>query len=167
MTGVKNVLINKDDEIFVQFDGGIAISKDEGNTWTLCNEGLSFKTSFTAFATSDNGYAYSGFSRDRLYRRNIFNTTSVKELSSLPESFAYPNPASEKVSFSLPEGFADQDINIEVYNISGILKLSFSHARASNDNKIQLDLGNFENGVYYAVIKSGSISRVEKFSIIK
>ncbi|MCG2760413.1 MAG: T9SS type A sorting domain-containing protein, partial [Candidatus Delongbacteria bacterium] len=121
------MLINGIDEIYIGasndwFFGGVAISKDHGDSWQMLNSGLDiFTGAIYDMAESPDGYIY--LATDGGVYRSLESTTGINEQENLlPEEAVlyqnYPNPFNNEtnISFTIKE---ISDVRLSVYNIKG------------------------------------------------
>lgn len=81
--------------------------------------------------------------------------------------FLYPNPASGQITIDVKEA-KKEEIEMEVYNAIGILKLETSWLSEVGNRSVQNILtSDFENGVYYFIIKNGDDEENGSFVITK
>lgn len=77
----------------------------------------------------------------------------------------YPNPAKDQMNIDLT-GIEISNTNfLKVFNISGnfIYRYPFGY----NENKIILDVSNFQTGMYFLQVETGEETFVKKFNVIK
>lgn len=74
----------------------------------------------------------------------------------------YPNPANENVIIKLSE--ITENITINIYDFNGKLIKS---VYANNQQDIELNISNFQTGVYYITIKSTDFVETKKLMIMK
>ena len=84
-------------------------------------------------------------------------TTSVSELNNISLKM-YPNPATDNVFIEMNE-ISGSEIQVSVFDITG--KLKFQQIKPMN-NKIEIDVRNFENGIYLISVKTNNKQQILK-----
>jgi hypothetical protein len=113
--------------------------------------------------TTSIAYTVAGTDANGCMSTAIFNLavdpcTGVNELNGLQTSFVYPNPTSGIVTVIAKKSSM---MNIELYDISGRRILT----DVTSGNKVEIDLSEFTNGIYY--LKITSENSAEVFKIVK
>jgi len=168
------------------------MSKDNGETWEEINSGLK-KTAVGALAVDSNNYLYAGGSSlgvgqtvdeengmwtEKVAVGGVFRSISPTTADNItsahtpqPLSFAlyqnYPNPfnPSTTISFELP---VKSHVSLRIYDILGQEAATlFDGSRDAGTYSVRWDASSFANGVYIAVIKAGSITRIKKIVVAK
>ncbi len=91
---------------------------------------------------------------------------SSKELSSINSSL-YPNPTNgnAEIDFSLT---SSSNINIKIYDLTGrLVKTVLNEKRFSGVQKVQLNLEELQNGIYFYTITGDGFSETKKFIVSK
>lgn len=94
------------------------------------------------------------------------NIVSVNDLVQFtPSVSVYPNPTQGNIVFEIivPQ---KQDVTISIYNSMGQLALSQSY-KNFNSEIIEMNISNFENGIYFAKIVSDEMNVVKKILLNK
>lgn len=76
---------------------------------------------------------------------NLLSNSSQEELSNTPKNALYPNPTKGLVHLSLDQSI-EGDVQIDVYNTSGLMMQSKNIS--SGNNFAQIDLSGYSNGIY-------------------
>lgn len=98
---------------------------------------------------------YNGISTNYITRLHTANNLSVKEFHNEHKVQVYPNPASDYVRFSLPNGV--NILSIDIFDISG-KKLDISML-----NESTIDVKKYSNGIYFLNIKTDNAILTTKF----
>ena len=96
-------------------------------------------------------------------------TSGINEFSGiLSSSDLFPNPASDKVTidFSLTE---NQKVNVRLINVIGEqLNINQNTNGVQGENRIQLDVADLSEGIYFAqIVLNGNIAATKRFVISK
>ena len=114
--------------------GGIYLSKDNGASWSLWNDGMSPGSyNITGFAIKSN-YIYSTNGISGVWKRNLSDLTGVAEISDNNKISIFPNPANDNFTIEAP-----QKSEIEILSIQGQLIKTI----AVNGNEINIDVSSF------------------------
>ena len=73
----------------------------------------------------------------------------------------YPNPATKIINISLVPQYLDDEVSIQLFDLSGRDILNHSYTAQSDFNK-SIDVSSFAKGVYYLKITNGKDSATEK-----
>jgi Secretion system C-terminal sorting domain len=93
------------------------------------------------------------------------SVVSVQSIDNLNDLKLYPSPANETLTLDFSLSIA-KELTISVVNILGqTLKTLPKRLYTEGDNTVQINVGNFENGVYFVHLKENSTSVVRKFII--
>ncbi len=84
-------------------------------------------------------------------------TTAISEVRDLSLRM-YPNPATDKVFIEMDE-ISGSEIQVSVFDITG--KLKYQQIKPMN-NKIEIEVQNFENGIYLISVKTNSKQQMLK-----
>ncbi|MEZ5014416.1 MAG: M43 family zinc metalloprotease [Chitinophagales bacterium] len=78
----------------------------------------------------------------------------------------FPNPATgSNVSIDYFSVQEDMDVQVEVFDILGNRVNAFNHAVTGGENMIDMDITNFQSGVYLVVISNGKSNYTERFIV--
>lgn len=166
----------------------VVASTDCGNTWTSVynKSGTVLSTApvttgaFTPSATqwrtdTANLSAFAGQSEvllmfttisnfgNNLYVDDIFVGTvnvGVEEVLSANAVSAYPNPASDNITFAFADNRTD-NLKAEIFSADG--KLINSLILPASENKMQIDLSGYSNGIYAISLSDGKSVANKKF----
>jgi len=148
---------------------GVYRSTNMGINWVLKNEGLN-DISCNGMLYYNN-FVYCG-THNSIYRRNLTELIPVIENNGIiPTEFIisqnYPNPfnPTTTVIFSVPHL---SNVRISIYDITGkeIEVLENKQYQAGN-YKIQWNASNISSGIYFFVLESEQITKVQKMSLQK
>jgi hypothetical protein len=83
---------------------------------------------------------------------------SVDDLELINSINAYPNPSTGKITLSLNAVNSD-NMKINVISIEGRIVKTVMHQTKTGLNEIELDLADFENGLYYIELSSENYTK--------
>jgi hypothetical protein len=105
------------------------------------------------------------------YSWNLSVTTSVEQISRLPENFSlsqnYPNPfnPSTKIEYSLPE---QSFVQLKVYDVLGNeVATLVNEEQSAGLYKVEFSAVNLSSGFYVAQLKSGNSIKTIKMTLLK
>lgn len=144
----------KDDQITLTGAGGISYSWLASNSGLVLsgsqvNVTLSASTVFTVTGTNANGCV-----GKTTLTQNINNCTGINKYAASNGVRVYPNPTSGELTIELNSGNVS---SVEVVDLTGRVILS-----NTGDSKVNVNLSNVANGIYYVKIKSNDSMEVVK-----
>ncbi len=125
------------------------------------------RTNASAFVI--NGTAYLGMGYNGDFLDDFYAYTPILSVSNSNQSnkplHCYPNPANTVINFS--SGLTDQPFLVKIYNLSG--QLVFQKTVINQFNNTQIDISEFNNGIYLFKVISEDQSTIEtgKFTVRK
>ncbi len=186
------LLITPDNRLvmFRNIDANVSVcsSRDGGDTWTdtvHVNSAPGHAIGDFAVPTFldakivDNEYAVIAWVDDRMGNEEIFGAyaeipkpaTSLEEQAILPNSPVllrnYPNPfnPSTEIAFSLPSA---AHVTIDIYDAAGQFVRRLTEARMNaGKHKVRFEAADLSSGIYFAVLKTGTVSRSLKMMLIR
>ncbi|MGB9696339.1 MAG: T9SS type A sorting domain-containing protein [Ignavibacteria bacterium] len=168
---VQSVLIIEDIVMTSVDYAGVYISTNFGQTWLLKNQGLDCK--IISALLKDNNYVYAGTYTNSVWKRDLNDIISVKNISSItPIEFRlyqnYPNPFNAKtnIKFDLKEpGY----IRIMVFDMLGRIVASLVEQQLNSGSYIiHWDATNIPSGIYYYCLSVDKYqSKTRKMILIK
>lgn len=143
---IKDLIVDAYDNVyFILSFIGVYSSSDNGDTWSLINEGL-VNTNVIAIHAASNGILYAAPEYNGVWKRSITPTFA----NSVSTFEVYPNPATERINIKLSEPYLAEGELCQIYDIQGRLMLQQQIISAS----YEIELKDFEPGIY--VIKSAN-----------
>ena len=172
--GIESLVINSQDHIFTGADGtGVYCSKDNGETWTNLNSGLT-DTFVYSLAINSNDYVFAG-THDGFVFRSKNPTTSIKEVYEVPIIFAleqnYPNPFNPNttIKYQIPEqvrndkfsvtmsGVEESFVTLKVYDVLGReVATLVNQKQKTGYYKVEWNAINQPSGVYFYQLTAGA-----------
>ncbi|HSO86847.1 MAG TPA: T9SS type A sorting domain-containing protein [Draconibacterium sp.] len=89
---------------------------------------------------------------------DIFKTTSSKTIQDLTLRM-YPNPATNRVYIEQTE-IAGSESLVSIYDITG--KLKYQEVNQNSSNKIEIDIHNLSNGIYFLDVRTNNKQKMLK-----
>ena len=158
-------MLNVDDVTIVEGTGGSTPTQDpisatfnEGAQCTLIatpNTGFNFVkwTKNGVQVSTDATYTFT-VSETAEYVAHMEEATGVAE-ETKPIVSIYPNPVSDKLILE-----AEEEIkSVEIYNLTGIMVFSQEY----NSNKVDMDLGALQGGVYFLKVATATSTETRRF----
>jgi hypothetical protein len=149
---------------------GVAVTTDEGMSWTTVNDGLS-DTSVTSLVVS-GAYIVAGTGSGDWRRPLIQMITSAPTSSvTMPGVFSldqnYPNPfnPSTTIRYELPHKTA---VQLSVFNTLGqqVAQLVNGELEAG-DHEVKFDASGLSSGVYFYRLQAGNFVEIHKLLLMK
>ncbi|WP_431158397.1 VPS10 domain-containing protein [Winogradskyella poriferorum] len=141
---------NGKDGLYVGMNYGVYYTdNDLGDTWIPFNNGLpNVRINELEINTADNKIYAATYGRG-LWRSNVYEASLSVDEFKLTDFSLYPNPANDQVTlkWSKPE-----DVSVRVYNTLG--KLVFYSKKLNIINGYNVDISNFEKGIYFVKLNS-------------
>lgn len=164
----------ENDKIYaaVYNSGGVYYLPSGGNTWIAANQGLTQLTSYSVITF--NGYVYVGTTTG-IFRRPKSEFSSVNKTNEyIPNEFKlfnnYPNPfnSQTKIRFSIPSGFGNDYVNLELYDISGkLIKSLFNNNLSGGIYELNFNAGDLASGCYFLKLTCEKKTMAGKIILIK
>ncbi len=107
---------------------------------------------YTVIVTDDNGCTIS-------QNVTVDNTSSTKTPELLSEIKVFPNPTSGQLNVLLPDDLVDQELFLQVFDLTGRRVMEFTSAQ---DKQVRLSLGELSDGLYSLVIRVGNDQTIRK-----
>jgi hypothetical protein len=157
--------------IIASSNNNIYVSTNNGDIWTLRNEGLS-GTGYIYSLLIFNGYVYAGTYGSSVWRRPLSEVIGIKNLSTeMPENHSlfqnYPNPfnPSTNIKFQINKsGY----VTLKVFDILGKEVTTLVDEKQSPGiYEVSFDGSVFPSGVYYYVLETGNYKETKKMLMIK
>ena len=177
--GPVHFAVNNPGYIFSWANGGyeiIAISFDNGMTWTTIDNGIEYDAGINSFVFSPDGSIYVGTYNSGVYRNTIDFSSGVKASSAKPDDYNlfqnYPNPfnAHTVIKYSLANRAY---ISLLIYDINGKLVRTLTD-EIENNGTHQVVWDGLDNngkqiasGIYLLQMKAEDYSTFKKLTIIK
>jgi len=153
-TLVNDMVVNKNDHLFVATDFGVLRSMDNGQTFESINDGL-FNGHVDDLAIDSSGYLYaSSYSPCHMARTSESTITGAHDHFSINANISFynfPNPVSGITNFVVPKPkHGNEVIDITILNSHGqcIDKIS-SDISLFERTTIRYNAGSLPSGVYY------------------
>lgn len=89
------------------------------------------------------------------------NTTSLEEVDAITEVSIYPNPTNSNITIE-HNGFSSNEVRFEIRDLSGRTIKAVKLTSPSSANRIDIDLSDAANGIYFLNIIDGENRRIEK-----
>lgn len=86
---------------------------------------------------------------------------SIESLDELKTWSIYPNPTDGEININLPKNM--EDLNVEVYNTAG--ELMFGESIINGAKEWNVNLNNFDNGIYIIQLNSPHFNEVRKITL--
>jgi len=141
---------NGKDGLYVGMNYGVYYTdNDLGDTWIPFNNGLpNVRINELEINSADNKIYAATYGRG-LWRSNVYDASLSVDEFNLTDFSLYPNPANDQVTlkWSKPE-----DVSVRIYNTLG--KLVFYSKKLNILNGYNVDISNFEKGIYYVKLNS-------------
>ena len=153
---------NGEDGLYVGMNYGIYYTdNDLGNTWIPFNNGLpNVRINELEINTAD-GKIYAATYGRGLWRSNLYDASLSIDEFELEDFSLYPNPATDEVNIKWSKS---DDVSIRIYNTLG--KLVFYSKKLNVFNGYNIDVSNFEDGVYFVKLNS-TYGEITKKLILK
>jgi hypothetical protein len=86
----------------------------------------------------------------------------TEEVNEVKITTLMPNPASEKVTFTVHSD-TQQNMNYSLVNMMNQKILTNNTTLEVGENKIDLNINEFESGIYYILVENGESSDIKRF----
>ncbi len=152
--------------------GGVYYIPSGGITWIAANQGLTQLTSYSVITFNSNVYVGT---TSGIFRRPKSEFSSINKINEyIPSEFKlfnnYPNPfnSQTKIRFSIPSGFGNDYVNLELYNISGkLIKSLYSNKLSGGIYELSFNAGDLASGCYFLKFSCEKKLIVGKIMLIK
>jgi hypothetical protein len=170
MLDIYSLTINSNGDIFAGAEGGVYMSKDDGDSWILINSGLSFNTAYS-FVINSLGEIFAGTSGGYVFR-SVNSTTSIIGLNNrAPSVFVltqnYPNPfnPTTTIKYSIPKlSF----VTIKIYDVIGSeVATLVNEEKPFGNYELNWSAANLPSGVYFYQLKAGNYINIKKMILLK
>jgi hypothetical protein len=174
--------------ILIGTEYGVWRTDDNGDEWTISNEGM--VTQFDEFAAPvfdmkqqwrsgtrwsyplNNGRIYAGTHGRGIWSNGDSEFVNVEENGDLDGDglglLVYPNPVTTGLAQIKLSLAAAGDVNINIYNIKGQLVKTINHNQlATGTHILQINAADLSNGNYVLSVDMGSRSEVARFVVMK
>jgi hypothetical protein len=126
-----------------------------------------YSLDISAFATGKTAMYIALGNADNLFTGLEINTISVeadsflsvKDVASKTVTTIKQNPVAEKLELELGSAFRAEDVNLKIYNTTGVL------VKETPYNDAGIVVSNLASGIYFAVLENGTA--VERLKFIK
>lgn len=166
------IVINSNNDIYVNYSNGIIFSQDNGETWTTINSG---------FPAGMPGYFFLSINAaDRIFvgtelwgvYRSINSTVSVQPISSSSPRYFYleqnyPNPFNPRttIKFHLTH---PTKVSLKIFNVLGeYVETLLSTSLPAGTFEVEWNAVNFPSGSYFYQIEAGEHIQTKKLTLIK
>jgi len=141
--------------------------------WALCSGGSDDELAYGICQMPSGDYIITGYAYSNdgdvsgnhpggtdIWTFRLSTSTGVPEISSGNEINVFPNPASSEIFINYHSNL-NQNCSIEINDVCGRCALKKAIDANTGLNKVQLDIGNLDSGVYFITIKlkEGVISK--------
>lgn len=128
------------------------------------NQNISLDYNIGQIVMIDNNYFFSPFSDARI----LFDTISAKKIDDAQILInCFPNPTSEIINISITSKYQLENINLSIYNSSGIKQnIIFSVNNRDKYSIIQANVAALKTGIYTGIFQINNIY-TKNFSFIK
>jgi photosystem II stability/assembly factor-like uncharacterized protein len=155
-----------------EWHGGMYMSTDAGENWTLINEGLSTRSIASIEISKGGEIVYAASQGEGVFRYQLKEiTTSIDLDNNLPEGFFihqnYPNPfnPSTKISYGIPK---KGRVQIHVHNILGHrIETLLDTFQKAGQYSIEFDARHLASGTYLIKLESEGFVKTISTSLIK
>jgi len=159
---VNDIVKDSFGNLFLGTDIGVLGSGDEGATWQPVGDNMPSVVVPDMYIHEASDYLYVGTYGRSSYKLDISSDVlSVDNVTNILDVTMYPNPASDYVNISVPNGA--QKASIVIFDQLGRQVLTETHDTASSNYRIQLE--SFAQGLYYVKIAVGSATVTKKLII--
>jgi hypothetical protein len=161
--------------VIASSNNNIYVSTNNGDIWTLKNEGLS-GTGYIYSLLISNGYVYAGTYGSSVWRRPLSEVIGIKNLSTeVPDKYFlfqnYPNPfnPSTNIKFQINKsGY----VMLKVFNILGkevstLINEKLQPGTYEVPFSINQLSSNYSNGIYFYRLQSGDFVQTKKMILLK
>ncbi len=145
------------------WEGGVALSTNNCESWNVVNNGLLYNPSITSLALNET-YIFAGTLGAGIWKRSLSEMVGVNEFQvsgSKLQVECYPNLVGEITNIKYQISDKSQ-ITIKVYDIMGKEVDEIDVSQAQHD-KIKYDASKLRSGVYFVRLQSENGVRVAKF----
>ncbi|MBM2815035.1 MAG: hypothetical protein HW421_1797 [Ignavibacteria bacterium] len=172
-TNMYFIRIDANDKIYIaSVDKGVLISNDNGDSWTLINNGLNVNYPFyaTDLCFMDINTAFLVIWGTGVFRcsnltgvdESITNTNNTELLN------ITPNPASKQIEIQF--NLENQSlVNLNITNLLGIEVAGIidNVYYEQGNSSITFDTGNLSTGVYFCTLRTNAFARTVKFVVVR
>jgi len=123
------------------YNNGVYASTNKGDTWIPFNDGLDSLCCNAYVAVTDSFY-YVTLNGNTTYRRSIHNLTSITSSTTETDTYLFPNPATDKLTISLPP--STSTFSYQIYDTQSRLILT---GKTSN-TQTELNVATLTRGLY-------------------
>ena len=161
-TGLPDIPINdivKDryGNLILATDVGVFISGDEGANWEVLGDNLPSVVVTDMYIHEASEFLYVATYGRSSYKIDISNNILGVSEEDISEVLIYPNPASEKVSISIPN--TSEEVSIVLYDALG---REVKRAIFNQNYPIELPINTLSKGIYYLNIRIGNSETTKK-----
>ncbi|MDG1477115.1 MAG: T9SS type A sorting domain-containing protein [Vicingaceae bacterium] len=79
----------------------------------------------------------------------------------------YPNPASDKFSFSLFGKVNEEEMSVSICSSLGVVVKTQSFSDINNNSNFNLDVADLEKGIYFVSVTVGDFKEVKRITIVR
>ncbi len=153
--------------------GGIYFSSNNGNNWSLKNEGFNITPSQFYSLTIANNLVLTGASlNNSLWQRPLSEIVNVQNVGTeIPSSYSleqnYPNPFNPRtvISFQLS---VDSKVLIKVFDVQGREVQTLVNERLSvGTYQTEWDASAYPSGVYFYKLQAGDYSETKRMMLVR
>ncbi|MBI4646145.1 MAG: T9SS type A sorting domain-containing protein [Bacteroidia bacterium] len=173
-----NASTDNSDIFIVKYDlsGNVLWAKSAGGGSSDDGSSITTDANNNVIVTGSFGSSTITFSSDTLtnagnydiFVAKLSSEVGISELEAEGESVSlYPNPATSQITIEIASPLAHNDAVISIYDIQGQLIEMLRFAQHDNDRKIEIDISNLPNGLYYLNIHKAEGNVVKKVAVIK
>jgi hypothetical protein len=164
-------LVSSGVNVIASSNNNIYVSTNNGDTWTLRNEGLS-GTGYIYSLLISNGYVYAGTYGSSVWRRPVTEVIGIKKISTkVPDKYSlfqnYPNPfnPSTIIKYQIT---SNQIVSLKVYNLlSKEIATLVDEKQSPGIYEVSFDGSVFPSGVYFYVLETPNYKETKKMLMIK
>jgi hypothetical protein len=146
------------------------IFHEEGEAYSLSAAQRGYNGAFYVMYSEDGTIGLAG-DDDHGYVDNLIYVTKVSPvIISINEtinpvnsiSAAYPNPAADKINFTVNLSQASKNVEVSVHNIAGQLVSSETRSLGTGVNTVSIDAANLRSGLYFCTISVNGYKETKK-----
>jgi len=134
---------------------GVYATINKGNTWVAFNDGLDTLCCNAQVAVTDSFY-YVTLNDTVIYRRPTHDLMAITNLATEPTISLFPNPATDKITISLPENTSS--FSYKLYDMQGRLQF----AGKTSNTQTELNVATLPRGLYVLKIITNKQSVAKK-----